>query len=44
MHKGIVKLLYVTSANQLADIYTKALLPGAFQFFYSKLGMSNIHS
>ena len=44
MQKGIVKLLPVTSTNQLANIYTKASLLGAFQFMYSKLGMSNIHS
>ncbi|KHN42939.1 hypothetical protein glysoja_007469, partial [Glycine soja] len=42
MHKGIVELFLVTSANQLADIYTKALLPSAFQFLYFKLGMSDI--
>ena len=41
---GLVKLLPISSANQLADIYTKALMPDAFQFLYSKLGMSNIHS
>ena len=40
----LVKLLPISSANQLADIYTKALLPGVFQFLYSKLGTSNIHS
>ena len=40
----LVKLLPISSANQLADIYTKALMPGAFQFLYSKLGMSDIHS
>ena len=27
---GLVKLLHVSSANQLADIYTKALMPGVF--------------
>ncbi|KHN14844.1 hypothetical protein glysoja_049335, partial [Glycine soja] len=37
MQKGIVKLLPVTSTNQLANIYTKASLLGAFQFMYSKL-------
>jgi len=41
---GLVKLLLVSSANQLANIYTKAFMPGAFQFLYFKLGMSDIHS
>jgi len=41
---GIVKLLPISSANQLADIYTKALLSRDFQFLYFKLGRSNIHS
>nr|KYP64840.1 Copia protein [Cajanus cajan] len=42
--QGLIKLLPISSANQLADIYTKPLSPGAFQFLYSKLGMSNIYS
>ena len=39
MHKGIMKLLPISSAYQHAYIYTKTLLPGAFKFRYSKLGM-----
>nr|KYP62850.1 Copia protein [Cajanus cajan] len=42
--QGLIKLLPISSVNQLADIYTKPLSPGAFQFLYSKLGMSNIYS
>nr|KYP54533.1 Copia protein [Cajanus cajan] len=44
VQNGLVKLLPVTSANQLADIYTKALSPAAFKFLYVKLGMHDIHS
>nr|KYP72107.1 Copia protein [Cajanus cajan] len=43
VQNGLVKLLLVTSANQLADIYTKALSPAAFKFLYVKLGMYDIH-
>ncbi|KAG4988845.1 hypothetical protein JHK82_031181 [Glycine max] len=41
---GLLKLLPIASVDQLADIYTKALPPSAFQFLNCKLGMSNIHS
>nr|KYP54539.1 Copia protein [Cajanus cajan] len=44
VQNGLVKLLPVTSPNQLADIYTKALSPAAFKFLYVKLGMYDIHS
>nr|KYP72483.1 Copia protein [Cajanus cajan] len=44
LHSGLLKLLPITSANQLAGIYTKALPPGAFNFLQCKLGMYNIHS
>lgn len=40
MLNGLVKLLLVSSTNQLADIYIKALMHGAFPFLHSKLGMS----
>ncbi|KAG5003925.1 hypothetical protein JHK86_028064 [Glycine max] len=41
---GLLKLLPIASANQLADIYTKALPPGAFEFLNYNQGISNIHS
>ena len=44
LHSGLIKLLPIASAQQLADIYTKALSPGAFNFLQCKLGMSDIHS
>ena len=44
MLRGLVKLLPIPSTNQLVDVYTKALMPGAFKFLNSKLGMSDIHS
>nr|KYP71896.1 Copia protein [Cajanus cajan] len=44
LHSGLLKLLPITSANQLANIYTKALPPSAFNFLQCKLGMYNIHS
>ena len=42
--RGLLKLLPIPSTNQLADVYTKALMSGAFKFLHSKLGMSDIHS
>ena len=41
---GLIKLLPIASAQQLADVYTKALALGVFHFICSKLGMNNIHS
>jgi len=41
---GLIKLLPISSANQLTDIITKAFSPGAFHFLHSKLGMIDIHS
>ena len=41
---GLIKLLPIASQQQLADVYTKALAPGAFRFICSKLGMNDIHS
>jgi len=36
---GLVKLLPIPSTNQLDDVYTKVLMPGAFKFLHFKLGM-----
>ena len=41
---GLIKLLPIASAQQLVDVYTKALAPGAFHFICSKQGMNDIHS
>ena len=35
--QGILKLVSVSSANQIADIFTKTHLPGRFQDLVSKL-------
>ncbi|XP_020211788.1 uncharacterized protein LOC109796531 [Cajanus cajan] len=40
---GIVHLLPVRSAHQLADVFTKPLASGPFHLNISKLGMCNIH-
>lgn len=42
--KGIIQMFYVSLANQLADIFTKALDKSQFQFLLSKLGTHNIHT
>ena len=39
---GLMKLLPVSSANQLADIFTKALSPKLFISILSKLGLVDI--
>ena len=41
---GLIKLLPIASAQQLVDVYTKALALGAFHFIFSKLGINDIHS
>ena len=35
--QGILQLVFVSSANQIADIFTKTHLPGHFQDLVSKL-------
>ncbi|BAT89434.1 hypothetical protein VIGAN_06038600, partial [Vigna angularis var. angularis] len=40
--EGLMKLLPVPSANQLADIFTKALPPHSFKLNLSKLQLHNI--
>jgi hypothetical protein len=42
LHAGILKLLPVPSQHQLADFFTKALLPQPFTLLLSKLGLLNI--
>ena len=39
---GLMRLLPVSSQNQLADIFTKALPPKPFSFLLSKLGLVDI--
>ncbi|XP_019176341.1 PREDICTED: uncharacterized protein LOC109171741 [Ipomoea nil] len=43
-HKGVIKLFHVSSANQLADILTKAHCPSTFYSYVSKLGLLNIYN
>jgi hypothetical protein len=40
---GILKLLPVSSRDQVADFFTKSLLPQPFNNLLSKLGMVNIY-
>nr|GMC60559.1 Retrovirus-related Pol polyprotein from transposon TNT 1-94 [Ipomoea batatas] len=42
--QGLVKLLAVSSLNQVADCLTKALPVSLFQTFVSKLGTQNMHA
>ena len=44
VNQGCLKLLPISSQLQLADIFTKPLLPSLFQGLCSNLGMMNIHS
>jgi hypothetical protein len=43
LQAGIMKLLPVTSNDQLADFFTKPLLPQPFHTLLFKLGMLNIY-
>ncbi|GJQ91873.1 retrovirus-related pol polyprotein from transposon TNT 1-94 [Tanacetum coccineum] len=40
--KGVVELYFVTMDYQLADIFTKALPRGRFEFLLSRLGMNSM--
>lgn len=44
LQAGIIKILHVSSTNQLPDFFTKALLPARFHLLLSKMGVHNIHS
>nr|KYP68195.1 Copia protein [Cajanus cajan] len=44
LNQGLIHLLPVPSAQQLADIYTKPLTLAPFRSIFSKLGMIDIHS
>jgi hypothetical protein len=43
LHSGLMKLLPVPSKHQLADFFTKALLPQPFSLLLSKLGLLDIY-
>jgi hypothetical protein len=43
LHSGLMKLLPVPSKHQLADFFTKALLPQPFHLLLSKLGLLDIY-
>lgn len=42
VNNGLMKLLPLSSVNQVADLFTKALLPQPFLHLLSKLRMLNI--
>ncbi|GJU45410.1 hypothetical protein Tco_1202676 [Tanacetum coccineum] len=42
VENGVVKLYFVITEYQLADIFTKALLRGRFNFLVEKLGMKSM--
>nr|KYP69420.1 Copia protein [Cajanus cajan] len=44
LKKGLIHLLPISTTEQLADIYTKALSPQSFKSICSKLGLINICS
>jgi len=44
LKKGLIHLLSISTTEQLADIYTKALGPQSFKNICSKLGFINIYS
>ena len=41
---GLIRIPYVLSENQVADVLTKGLAPRRFEVLISKLGMIDIHS
>ncbi|XP_019197731.1 PREDICTED: uncharacterized protein LOC109191559 [Ipomoea nil] len=43
LQNGIIKLLHVSSQNQLADVFTKPHAPNTFLSFITKLGLHNMY-
>ena len=43
LQAGVMKLLPITSQNQIADFFTKSLLPQPFHILLSKLGLVDIY-
>lgn len=41
---GVLQLVYLPSASQIADILTKAVQPGLFSHLKAKMSMINIHA
>ena len=44
IHVGTLKTLHVSTRNQLADVFTKALHPSHFKDFLERMGLINIYS
>ncbi|XP_073022626.1 uncharacterized protein [Primulina eburnea] len=44
VQRGLIKLLHVSSQFQLADLFTKCLLPSRFRMLLTKMGVHNIHT
>ncbi|GAA0175664.1 hypothetical protein LIER_28794 [Lithospermum erythrorhizon] len=44
LQDGTISTPHVSTGDQLADIFTKALGKRQFEFLISKLGISNLHS
>uniref|UniRef100_A0A803PSX6 Reverse transcriptase Ty1/copia-type domain-containing protein n=1 Tax=Cannabis sativa TaxID=3483 RepID=A0A803PSX6_CANSA len=44
VQQGSIKLLHVSSQNNLADVFTKALLPTHFSNIISKMGLINMYT
>ena len=42
VHKGVVKLQYVATDDQIADVLTKPLVGVKFEYFREKLGVIQI--
>lgn len=44
LQAGMLKTMHVTTRNQLADLFTKAIHPSQFQLLLSKMGIHNLYS
>ncbi|XP_019154611.1 PREDICTED: uncharacterized protein LOC109151149 [Ipomoea nil] len=44
LNNGIIKLLHITSENQLADPFTKSHCPKSFHSYISKLGLLDLYN
>uniref|UniRef100_A0A803PC32 Reverse transcriptase Ty1/copia-type domain-containing protein n=1 Tax=Cannabis sativa TaxID=3483 RepID=A0A803PC32_CANSA len=44
VQQGTIKMLHVSSNNNLADIFTKALFPASFKAMISKMGVKDLYT
>lgn len=44
VQKGVIRLMFINSCNQVADGFTEALTVSQFEWFHNKLGLHNLYN